>query len=129
MLQPGFFQSGSGTPVALNGQKLDPVSLVLKLNELGGKHAVGRIDLVENRHLGITRAQEVGMQRVHVALAYRAGSGHQRLARHLSAEDALPVFLWADPAEDVDLERLEIEEFDEMLQGRGHGGCSLRAGL
>ncbi len=43
----------SGTPVALNGQKLDPVSLVLKLNELGGKHAVGRIDLVENRLVGM----------------------------------------------------------------------------
>jgi len=43
----------AGTPIALNGEKLDPVSLVLKLNELGGKHAIGRIDLVENRLVGM----------------------------------------------------------------------------
>ncbi len=43
----------SGVPVGLNGQKLDPVSLMLKLNELGAKHAIGRIDLVENRLVGM----------------------------------------------------------------------------
>lgn len=43
----------SGFPVAVNGEKLDPVALMLKLNELGGKHAVGRVDLVENRLVGM----------------------------------------------------------------------------
>jgi argininosuccinate synthase len=43
----------SGTPVGLNGEKLDPVTLVDRLNELGGKHGVGRIDLVENRLVGM----------------------------------------------------------------------------
>src|SRR6516164_7788741 len=43
----------AGTPVSVNGQKLDAVSLVELLNEIGGRNAVGRIDLVENRFVGI----------------------------------------------------------------------------
>jgi argininosuccinate synthase len=42
-----------GRPVALNGQHLDGVPLIERLNELGGKHGVGRIDHVENRLVGI----------------------------------------------------------------------------
>jgi len=43
----------SGTPVALNGQEMGPVEMVLALNELGAKHGVGRVDLVENRLVGM----------------------------------------------------------------------------
>ena len=42
-----------GTPVGVNGKQLDPVALVTKLNEIGGRNAIGRIDLVENRFVGI----------------------------------------------------------------------------
>ena len=42
-----------GRPVALNGQKLDGVPLIDRLNQLGGQHGVGRIDHVENRLVGI----------------------------------------------------------------------------
>lgn len=42
-----------GIPMGLNGQKMDGVPLLEKLNELGGKHGVGRIDHVENRLVGI----------------------------------------------------------------------------
>jgi len=42
-----------GIPVALNGRRLSPVQMVLKLNELGGKHSIGRVDLVENRLVGL----------------------------------------------------------------------------
>ncbi len=42
-----------GRPVALNGQTLDGVPLIEKLNKLGGDHGVGRIDHVENRLVGI----------------------------------------------------------------------------
>ncbi|MGE5581850.1 MAG: argininosuccinate synthase [Bacillota bacterium] len=42
-----------GIPVAINGQGYDPVALVLKLNEMGGKHGVGRVDIVENRLVGM----------------------------------------------------------------------------
>jgi argininosuccinate synthase len=43
----------SGTPVSVNGQKLSAASLVTKLNDLGGKHGVGRADLVEGRLVGM----------------------------------------------------------------------------
>jgi argininosuccinate synthase len=42
-----------GIPVALNGKKLGGVALIEQLNELAGKHGVGRIDHVENRLVGI----------------------------------------------------------------------------
>lgn len=42
-----------GEPVAINGQGYDPVSLIFKLNEIGGKHGVGRVDIVENRLVGM----------------------------------------------------------------------------
>ena len=42
-----------GCPVAVNGRALDPLALLTYLNELGGKHGVGRADLVENRLVGM----------------------------------------------------------------------------
>jgi argininosuccinate synthase len=42
-----------GRPVALDGQKLDGVPLIDRLNQLGGQHGIGRIDHVENRLVGI----------------------------------------------------------------------------
>jgi argininosuccinate synthase len=43
----------SGDPVSVNGERLAPVALLTKLNELGGKHGVGRVDIVENRFVGM----------------------------------------------------------------------------
>jgi len=42
-----------GDAVAVNGEKLSPANLLAKLNKLGGKHGVGRLDLVENRYVGM----------------------------------------------------------------------------
>ena len=42
-----------GIPMAINGQVYDPVSLIEHLNSLGGKHGIGRIDIVENRLVGM----------------------------------------------------------------------------
>ncbi len=43
----------SGTPVAINGEKLSPAQVVAHLNVLGGKHGIGRADLVESRLVGM----------------------------------------------------------------------------
>ncbi|MGH8947037.1 MAG: argininosuccinate synthase [Acidimicrobiia bacterium] len=43
----------NGTPVTVDGQQLQPVDLLALLNELAGAHGVGRIDIVENRFVGI----------------------------------------------------------------------------
>src|ERR1700747_2378297 len=42
-----------GDPVAVNGEALSPAALLTKLNALGGKHGIGRLDLVENRFIGM----------------------------------------------------------------------------
>ena len=42
-----------GDPVAINGKKLSPANLLAELNRLGGENGVGRIDIVENRYVGM----------------------------------------------------------------------------
>jgi len=42
-----------GDIVAINGKKLSPAQVLTKLNELGGKHGIGRLDMVENRYVGM----------------------------------------------------------------------------
>ncbi len=43
----------SGDPVAINDEHLSPAQVLTKLNELGGRHGIGRLDLVENRFVGM----------------------------------------------------------------------------
>lgn len=43
----------NGDLIAINGEKLSAAKLLSKLNELGGKHGIGRLDLVENRYVGM----------------------------------------------------------------------------
>ncbi|MCA9537942.1 MAG: argininosuccinate synthase [Myxococcales bacterium] len=43
----------AGDPVAINGKRLGPAALLTRANALGGKHGIGRVDLVENRFVGI----------------------------------------------------------------------------
>jgi argininosuccinate synthase len=52
---PEYIKIGfeKGDAISVNGQKLSPAALLEKLNELGGKHGVGRLDLVENRFVGM----------------------------------------------------------------------------
>ncbi len=42
-----------GIPVAINGKKMKPLALLEKLNKIGGKHGIGRIDIVESRFVGM----------------------------------------------------------------------------
>ncbi len=53
--QPETIEIGfeTGTPVAINGQRLSPAAIVTRLNELGGKHGIGRVDMVEGRLVGM----------------------------------------------------------------------------
>ena len=50
LVEIGFAE---GVPVSVNGKALDPITLVGLLNEIGSRNAIGRIDLVENRFVGI----------------------------------------------------------------------------
>jgi argininosuccinate synthase len=42
-----------GNPVAVDGRKMSPATLLAHLNKLGGEHGIGRVDLVENRYVGM----------------------------------------------------------------------------
>jgi len=46
-------QFKKGDPIAINGKKLSPFNLLEKLNELGAANGIGRVDIVENRYVGI----------------------------------------------------------------------------
>ena len=50
MVEIGFER---GDAVSINGEAMSPATILTKLNELGGKHGVGRLDLVENRFVGM----------------------------------------------------------------------------
>jgi len=53
--KPGYVEIGfeQGIPISLDGEKMEGVSLIQRLNQLAGEHGVGRIDLLENRLVGI----------------------------------------------------------------------------
>jgi argininosuccinate synthase len=53
--RPAFIEIDfqSGVPVAVDGERLSPASLLDRLNRVGGEHGIGRVDLVENRFVGM----------------------------------------------------------------------------
>jgi argininosuccinate synthase len=78
-----------GDAVAVNGKKLSPANLLAKLNELGGKHGVGRLDLVENRYVGMKSRgvyETPGGTLLHVAHRAMESITLDREAMHLKDE-------------------------------------------
>jgi len=73
-----------GIPVALGGQRMDGVSLIQRLNQLAGEHAVGRIDHLENRLVGI-KSREVYEAPAAVVLS----EAHQALEAMTLSKDQL----------------------------------------
>jgi argininosuccinate synthase len=53
--EPEYITIGykSGDPISINGEELSPANLLTKLNDYGNKHGIGRVDIVENRYVGI----------------------------------------------------------------------------
>jgi argininosuccinate synthase len=43
----------NGDPVSINGQVMSPATLLAELNAIGGRHGIGRLDIVENRYVGM----------------------------------------------------------------------------
>ena len=69
---------------------------------------------------GIARPQEIGVQRMRRAAVDGAAGRDQRLADHLPAEHALPADLRARAAEQILLERLEVEDGEKLVEGAAH---------
>jgi argininosuccinate synthase len=92
-----------GIPVALDGEEMDGVSLVLRLNEWAGEHGVGRVDLVEDRLVGIKSREiyespaAVTLLRAHEALEHMTLSKPQlRMKERIAQEYADLIYngLW-----------------------------------
>jgi len=84
--EPDYIEIGfdRGIPITIDGRKLDGVSLIRRLNELVGRHGVGRIDHVENRLVGI-KSREIYEAPAAIVLL----QAHQALEAMTLAKDQL----------------------------------------
>lgn len=102
----------NGVPVALNGRSMEPVDLIERLNQVAGKHGVGRIDHMEDRLVGIKSREvyecpaAIVLIEAHKDLEKMVLTRHEVLFKqHIDAEWAYLVYagLWMDPLkEDLD---------------------------
>ncbi|NKB86826.1 MAG: argininosuccinate synthase [Acidobacteria bacterium] len=118
-----------GTPVAVNGEALGPVELVERLNAIGGRHGIGRVDIVENRFLGMKSRGVYETPGVTLLLhAHRAVESItlDREVHHLR-DELIPRFaemiyngLWFSP------EREALQQFMDSVQERVTGEARLK---
>ncbi len=120
---------GRGTPVSVNGRELDPVTLLATLNAIGGRHGVGRVDLVEDRLVGM-KSRGV-YETPGGTLLYTAHSELEQLTldrRTLAAKDLIAP-RYADLVYEGRWWTTEREAYDAMVavtQERVTGSVSLR---
>ncbi|MFN2601240.1 MAG: argininosuccinate synthase [Gemmatimonadaceae bacterium] len=118
-----------GTPVAVNGTFLDPVAIVSSLNEIGGRHGIGRIDIVEDRLVGM-KSRGV-YETPGGTLLYAAHSELEQLIldrRTLAAKDSIAP-RYADLVYEGrwwTTEREAYDAFVNVTQQRVTGGVTLR---
>ncbi len=128
---PGYLKVGfeSGLPVTVNGEKLKPAALIAKVGEVAGLHGVGRIDLMEDRVVGI-KSRETYECPASVALI----AAHQELERFTIMGDALRVKsqldqrfaqltyegFWFSPL------RLALQAFNDALAQTVNGEVTLK---
>ena len=118
-----------GNPVEVNDEALEPVALLEKLNEMGGRHGIGRVDIVENRYLGMKSRGVYETPGVTLLLhAHRAVESItlDREVHHLR-DDLIPRFaeiiyngLWFSP------EREALQRFMDSVQERVNGRARLK---
>ena len=119
----------SGTPVAVNGTRLDAVTLVSTLNAIGGRHGIGRIDLVEDRLVGM-KSRGI-YETPGGTLLYAAHSELEQLVldrRTLAAKDLIAP-RYADLVYEGrwwTTEREAYDAFVSVTQGRVTGTVTLR---
>jgi argininosuccinate synthase len=128
---PAYLKIGfeAGLPVTVNGEKLSPAALIVKVGEIAGLHGVGRIDLMEDRVVGI-KSRENYECPSSVALI----AAHQELERFTIMGDALRVKaqldqrfaqltyegFWFSPL------RLALQAFNDQLARTVNGDVTLK---
>ena len=118
-----------GIPVAVNDDELRPVPLLERLNEIGGRHGVGRVDIVENRMLGMKSRgvyETPGGTLLHVAHRAIESITLDREVMHLR-DGLIPRYaemvydgLWISP------ERVALQSFMDSIQQRVNGEARLK---
>ncbi|MCX7914650.1 MAG: argininosuccinate synthase, partial [Thermodesulfovibrionales bacterium] len=118
-----------GNPVALNGEKLSPSELLSKLNKIAGENGVGRIDLVENRYVGIKSRgvyETPGGTVLHVAHRAIESLTLDRELMHLR-DGLIPKYAelvyygyWFSP------ERIALQRFIDEVQNNVTGSVKLK---
>jgi len=118
-----------GVPVSLNGQKMDGVSLIQTLNRVAGNHGVGRIDVMEDRMLGLKVRENyecpaaVTLLTAHRALeALVSTAGELKFKAMVDRQWAEMAYqgLWLDPLKE------DLEAFIEKIQERIEGTVTMR---
>jgi len=118
-----------GVPVSLNGEKMAPVKLIEKVQDIAGKHGVGRIDHMEDRIVGL-KSREVyeapaatTLLKAHGDLEKMVLTRHEKLfKRSVDHEWAVLVYngLWMDPLKEA------LDAFIEKTQERVTGEVTLK---
>ncbi len=120
---------GRGDPVAVDGDELRPVALLERLNALAGRHGVGRVDIVENRLLGMKSRgvyETPGGTLLHLAHRAVESITLDREVQHLR-DGLIPRYaemvydgLWFSP------EREALQSFMDSIQRRVNGEARLK---
>jgi argininosuccinate synthase len=118
-----------GNPVAVDDEELEPVALLEKLNSVGGRHGVGRVDIVENRFLGMKSRgvyETPGATLLHHAHRAVESITLDREVQHLR-DELVPRYaemvyngLWFSP------EREALQSFMDSVQARVNGEARLK---
>lgn len=119
----------SGDPVAIDGKRMDPVEVVKRANTIAGRHGIGRVDIVENRFLGMKSRGVYETPGVTLLMhAHRAVESItlDREVHHLRDElvpryaDMVYNGLWFSP------EREALQSFMDSVQERVNGEARLK---
>ncbi|MBC7690804.1 MAG: argininosuccinate synthase [Methylotenera sp.] len=119
----------NGVPVAIDGISAAPASLIVKMNEIAGNNGVGRIDIMEDRMLGLKVRENYECPAAVVLLAAHKAmealvltASEIRMKQRVDAEWASLAYqgLWFDPLKD------DLEAFIQATQKRVSGTVTLR---
>ena len=118
-----------GVPVEVDGDTLEPVALVERLNRIAGRHGIGRVDIVENRYLGMKSRgvyETPGVTLLHHAHRAVESITLDREVQHLR-DELVPRYaemvyngLWFSP------EREALQQFMDQVQQRVNGEARLK---
>ena len=119
----------NGVPVAIDGDRAEPVDIVMKMNEIAGSHGVGRIDMIEDRILGIKARENYECPAAVAILTAHKHLEHLVLTRNELRfkevvdsrwSELIYQGLWTEPL------RKDLDAFIDLTQKRVTGHVRLR---